>query len=329
MGLAPVRRRQSCSTGVAELQALAASDQLDVLAAALRHHDHGCACAAGPTDDKAISMTDATFVAGAPPPARPAPAWFRLPRLPARAIAPLLLLALWEIGSRAGVVPQRILAAPSQIAVTLVQLSLSGELWTNLGVSLARALAGFVIGSSIGAALAVFSGLSRRGELAIDPPVQMLRTLPFLALVPLFIVWFGIGETPKIALIALGVAFPVYLNLYNGIRGVDFKLIEAARSFGLSGWPLVRHVILPGAMPGLLLGLRMALTVSWLSLVIAEQINASAGLGHLINNARDFMQTDVIVVCLLVYAVIGLLADAGVRAIEARALAWRPSNLKA
>jgi sulfonate transport system permease protein len=210
----------------------------------------------------------------------------------------------------------------------LVELSLSGELWANLGVSLARALTGFAIGSLVGGSLAIISGLSRRGELAIDPPVQMLRTLPFLALVPLFIVWFGIGELPKILLISLGVAFPVYLNLYNGIRGVDSKLIEAARSFGLSGWGLVRHVILPGAMPSLLLGLRMALTVSWLSLVIAEQINASAGLGHLINNARDFMQTDVIVVCLLVYAVIGLAADALVRGVEARALAWRPSNLK-
>lgn len=250
-------------------------------------------------------------------------------RIPSRAVAPVVLILLWELGSRTGIIPPRILAAPSQVVVTLVELSLSGELWANLGVSLARALTGFAIGSLVGGSLAIISGLSKRGELAIDPPVQMLRTLPFLALVPLFIVWFGIGELPKILLISLGVAFPVYLNLYNGIRGVDAKLIEAARSFGLSGWGLVRHVILPGAMPSLLLGLRMALTVSWLSLVIAEQINASAGLGHLINNARDFMQTDVIVVCLLVYAVIGLAADALVRGVEARALAWRPSNLKA
>jgi sulfonate transport system permease protein len=250
-------------------------------------------------------------------------------RLPARAVAPLVLILLWELGSRIGLIPPRILAAPSQVVSTLVQLSLSGELWANLGVSLARALSGFVIGSLVGGSLAIISGLSKRGELAIDPPVQMLRTLPFLALVPLFIVWFGIGELPKILLISLGVAFPVYLNLYNGIRGVDSKLIEAARSFGLAGSALIRHVILPGAMPSLLLGLRMALTVSWLSLVIAEQINASAGLGHLINNARDFMQTDVIVVCLLVYAVIGLAADAAIRGVEARALVWRPSNLKA
>jgi sulfonate transport system permease protein len=310
-----------CPASGAEIGALAESGQLDALVGIFGRHTTGCSCGTAPRSDREARLT----VAIASIPSRALPRW----RLPQRAIAPLLLLALWEIGSHTGVIPQRILAAPSAIVVTLVQLSLSGELWTNLGVSLARALIGFVIGSTVGAALAIVSGLSRRGELVIDPPVQMLRTLPFLALVPLFIVWFGIGETPKIALISLGVAFPVYLNLYNGIRGVDAKLIEAARSFGLSGWGLIRHVILPGAMPALLLGLRMALTVSWLSLVIAEQINASAGLGHLINNARDFMQTDVIVVCLLVYAVIGLAADAAVRAIEARALAWRPSNLKA
>lgn len=254
------------------------------------------------------------------------PSWrFRLPR---RAISPLVLIALWEVGSRVGLIPPRILAAPSQVVATLFDMIASGELQANLLVSVGRAMTGLLLGSLVGGALALTAGLSKRGELAVDPPVQMLRTLPVLALVPLFIVWFGIGETPKILLIALGVTFPIYLNLYNGIRGVDPKLLEAARTFGLNGGALIRHVILPGAMPSLLLGLRMALTVSWLLLVIAEQINASAGLGYLINNARDFLQTDVIVVCLLVYAAIGLTADAGVRALEARALAWRPSLIK-
>ena len=136
------------------------------------------------------------------------------------------------------------------------------------------------------------------------------------------------GETPKIALIALGTMFPIYLNLYNGIRGVDPKLIEAARSFGLRGWSLIADVVLPGALPSFLLGLRYALAGSWLTLVVAEQINASAGLGYLINNARDFSRTDEIVVCLIVYALLGLTADAIVRALERRALAWRPSFIK-
>jgi len=243
-------------------------------------------------------------------------------------MSPLLLIALWELGSRAGVIPAHILAAPSSVVKTAWDMIVSGELPSNMLVSLGRALAGLAIGVTLGSALAVTAGLTRAGENAVDPPIQMLRTLPSLALSPLFIVWFGIGETPKIALIALGTMFPIYLNLYNGIRGVDPKLIEAARSFGLKGWDLIAEVILPGALPSFLLGLRFALAGSWLILVVAEQINASAGLGYLINNARDFSRTDVIVVCLLVYALLGLAADAVVRAIERRALAWRPSFIK-
>lgn len=155
--------------------------------------------------------------------------------------------------------------------------------------------------------------------------MQIKRTIPALALTPLFIVWFGIGETPKIALIAFGTIFPVYLNLYAGIRGVDPRLLDAAKSFGLSRWEQVWHVVLPAALPSLLVGLRYALSISILVLVVAEQINASAGLGYLINNARDFMRTDIIVVCLMVYAILGLGADWLVRSLEARALVWRPS----
>ncbi len=262
--------------------------------------------------------------------ANPAPtrAFGRLQWRNQRWISPLLLLLLWEAGSRAGVIPTHVLAAPSAVIGTAWGMIVSGELPSNMLVSLARAAAGLAIGVTLGSALAIASGLTRLGESALDPPVQMLRTLPSLALTPLFIVWFGIGETPKIALISLGTLFPVYLNLFNGIRGVDPKLIEAARSFGLNGRDLVFHVILPGALPSFLLGLRYALAGAWLILVVAEQINASAGLGYLINNARDFSRTDVIVVCLIVYALLGLSADALVRALERRALAWRPSFIK-
>ena len=255
----------------------------------------------------------------------------RAPRLTwksQRWMSPLVLILLWELGSRVGVIPARILAAPSSVIQTAWGMLISGELPLNMLVSLGRAAAGLVIGISLGSALAIASGLTKAGEHAVDPPIQMLRTLPSLALSPLFIVWFGIGETPKVALIALGTMFPIYLNLYNGIRGVDPKLIEAARSFGLRGWDLIREVILPGALPAFLLGLRFALAGSWLILVVAEQINASAGLGYLINNARDFSRTDVIVVCLVVYALLGLGADAVVRALERHALAWRPSFIK-
>lgn len=245
-----------------------------------------------------------------------------------RATSPLVLLLLWEIGARTGFIPDRILAAPSAVLGTFADLTLSGELPWNLLISLLRVLAGMAIGVGLGVVLALMAGLSKRGEVLVDPPLQMLRTLPLLALVPLFIVWFGIGEVPKVGLIALGAFFPVYLNLFNAIRSVDAKLVEAAQVFGLSWRELVRHVILPGAAPGFLLGLRYSLGVAWLCLVVAEQINASAGLGSLVNHARDFLRTDVIVLCLLVYAGIGLGADALVRALETRVLAWRPSFVK-
>jgi sulfonate transport system permease protein len=244
-------------------------------------------------------------------------------------LSPLAFLAVWEIGSRSGVIPERTLAAPSAVLTTLVDMVISGELPENLAVSFARAAAGLAIGVTIGITLALLAGLSKKGEAAIDPIMQIKRTIPTLALTPLFIVWFGIGETPKVALIAFATIFPVYLNLYSGVRGVDVRLLEGARSFGLSRAEVVWHVILPGALPALLTGLRYSLSVSILVLVVAEQINASAGLGYLVNNARDFMRTDIIVVCLLVYAALGLAADGLVRLIERRALAWRPSMVEA
>ncbi len=246
-----------------------------------------------------------------------------------RWLSPVLLLAIWEVASLTGVIPSRILAAPSAVVQTLAHLVVNGDLPNALIVSLARMAVGLAIGVTTGTVLALAAGLSKLGETLVDPPLQIIRPLPTLALTPLFIVWLGIGETPKIALISLGVTFPIYLNLFNAIRSVDPRLMEAGRSFGLSGWDLIVNVVLPGAMPGFLVGLRYALSVSLLILVVAEQINASAGLGYLINNARDFMQTDVIVVCLLVYALLGLGADLLVRALERRLLVWRPAFLKA
>lgn len=243
----------------------------------------------------------------------------------ARWFSPVMLLLLWELGSRFGVIPERTLAAPSSVLKTLFGMIASGELPANLLVSFWRVAAGLGFGVGTGVALALVAGLSRSGERAVDPLMQIKRTIPVVALSPLFIVWFGIGETTKIALIAFATVFPVYLNLYSGIRGVDARLLDAARSFGLSQRELIWNVILPGALPSLLVGLRYALTIAVIMLVIAEQINASAGLGYLINNARDFMRTDIIVVCLIVYAFLGLGADWLVRSIETRALVWRPS----
>jgi sulfonate transport system permease protein len=258
---------------------------------------------------------------------RPSPRYWRLDGL-RRVISPLVLVLLWEALSRAGIIPARTVAAPSAILATAWDLTRTGELPFNLLVSLARVAAGFVIGSILGAALATLAGLSRRGEDVLDAPLQMLRTLPHLALVPLFILWFGIGELPKIALVTLGAVFPVYLNLFAGIRGIDPKLLETGRVFGLDRLAIIRRIVLPGALPALLTGLRYGLGVSWLTLVVAEQINADSGIGHMINDARDFLRTDIIVVGLLVYALLGLAADALIRAIERRALRWRPTVLQ-
>lgn len=249
--------------------------------------------------------------------------------LRSRWLSPILLLAVWEGASRVGLIPEHVLTAPSQVLVTLFAMIRSGELPTNLIVSFGRAAAGLGIGVALGLVLGLVAGLSRQGEVLVDPLMQIKRTIPVVALAPLFIVWFGIGETPKIALIAFATLFPVYLNLYNGIRSVDKRLVEGALSFGLNRTQLIIHVILPGALPSLLVGLRYALSIAIVLLVIAEQINASAGLGFLINNARDFMRTDIIVVCLMVYALLGLGADLIVRAIENRALAWRPKLVEA
>jgi sulfonate transport system permease protein len=249
--------------------------------------------------------------------------------LRSRWLSPFILLGIWEALSRSGVIPEHTLAAPSTVLITLLQMIRTGELPHNLLISFGRVSLGLGIGVGLGVAFGLIAGLSRQGEVLVDPVMQIKRTIPVVALAPLFIIWFGIGETPKVALIAFATLFPVYLNLYNGIRGVDKRLVDAALSFGLNRWQLIVHVILPGALPSLLVGLRYSLTVAIVMLVIAEQINASAGLGFLVNNARDFMRTDIIVVCLMVYALLGLGADFLIRIVETRALAWRPKLVEA
>ncbi|WAL93582.1 ABC transporter permease [Streptomyces sp. Je 1-369] len=249
----------------------------------------------------------------------------RIPRWLRRTSGPLTLLALWQVLSATGVLAGDVLASPGTVARVAGDLIENGSLQNAMGVSLQRVALGLLFGTVVGTALALVSGLFRIGEDLVDASVQMLRTVPFVGLIPLFIIWFGIGEAPKIAIITLGVSFPLYLNVYAGIRGVDAQLIEAGESLGLSRWGLVRHVILPGALPGAMTGLRYSLGISWLALVFAEQVNADAGLGFLMVQARDFLRTDVIVVCLVVYAFLGLTADFVVRTLERLLLQWRPT----
>ncbi|MET9544122.1 ABC transporter permease [Streptomyces sp. NPDC006627] len=249
----------------------------------------------------------------------------RFPRWLRRTSGPVLLLALWQLLSATRVLTSDVLASPGTIARVAGDLIRDGSLPSAMGVSLQRVAVGLLFGIAAGTALALVSGLFRVGEDLVDAGVQMLRTVPFVGLIPLFIIWFGIGETPKIAIIALGVSFPLYLNVYAGIRGVDAQLIEAGESLGLSRWGLVRHVVLPGALPGAMTGLRYSLGIAWLALVFAEQVNADSGIGFLMVQARDFLRTDVIVVCLIVYAFLGLVADLVVRTLERLLLQWRPT----
>ncbi|MGX6448184.1 ABC transporter permease [Patulibacter sp. S7RM1-6] len=246
-----------------------------------------------------------------------------------RWISPLLLVLVWQLLSVAGVLPERTLAAPSQIASDAVDLVRQGVLTDALWVSLRRAVLGFLLGAAVALSAGVAVGLSRAGDAAIDPLMQMVRTIPLFGLVPLFILWFGIGELPKILLVALGVAVPLYLNVVGALRGIDPDLYDVADTLRLTRGERLRHVILPGALPGTLVGLRQSLGFAWLALIVAEQINASSGLGYMINNARDFLETDTIVVGLLAYALLGLATDAIVRRLERGALRWRDAEAAA
>jgi sulfonate transport system permease protein len=248
-----------------------------------------------------------------------------LPRWLRRLSGPVLLVLAWHLASVTGALPSEVLAGPSTVLASAAKLVATGELQEAMVVSLRRALTGLAIGGAIGVGLAVVSGLFRLGEDVVDAPMQMMRTVPSVALIPLLIIWFGIGESPKVALIAFGTAFPLYLNVYAGIRNVDTSLIEAGRTLGLSRLAMIRNVVLPGALPSALVGLRYSLGIAWLALVFGEQINATAGIGYLMANAREFFQTDVIVVCLVVYAFLGLAVDFIVRTLERIFLAWRPA----
>jgi sulfonate transport system permease protein len=250
-----------------------------------------------------------------------------------RLISPVIVLALWQILSSTGVISQQKLPSLSTLWTTAVHLITTdsptyGTLQHAMLISLGRVAIGFVIGGGLAMILAVVAGLSRFGENAIDPLMQALRTLPLFGLIPVFIVWFGIGESPKITLVALAAAIPLYLNTFAGIRGVDGKLAELGEVLGLRRSQMIRQIILPGALPTILVGLRQSLGTAWLALVVAEQINANAGLGYIINQGEQFLQQNVIFVALIVYLILGLLTDYIVRLIERRALAWRRGLLE-
>jgi sulfonate transport system permease protein len=238
-------------------------------------------------------------------------------------LGPVLLLVIWSIGSATGLLDPRVLSAPWTVVTTAGELIADGRLQSNLWTSTQRAFIGLGFGIVLGVVLALISGLSRIGEAVLDGPIQIKRAIPSLALLPLLILWLGIGESMKIVTILLGVFVPIYIHTHNGLRTIDARYVELAQTVGLSQWDFIRRVVLPGALPGFLLGLRFAVTGAWLSLVVVEQINSTSGIGYMMELARTYGQTDIIIVGLVLYGVLGLLSDGAVRLIQRKALSWR------
>jgi sulfonate transport system permease protein len=246
-----------------------------------------------------------------------------VPRPLQRLLGPALLLLAWHLLATLDVFDARTTPAPSTVLRTAMELASSGVLLANLLASLQLVIKGLALGLSVGLVAAVIAGLSRVGENIVDANMEILRAVPNFALLPILIAWFGIDDVSKVLLIALHVIVCVYINTYSAIRNVDSGLIEAARTFGVKRRELITSVVLPGALPGFLVGLRLALTGAWLSLIFAETINAPVGLGRMMSDAREYFRVDIIFVLLAVYALLGLLSLAGVRYLEARLLTWR------
>lgn len=237
-------------------------------------------------------------------------------------LVPVVLVIFWQVASVTGLLESRILPAPSAVLSAFWSLSVSGELWHHVKISAGRALLGLLVGGGLGLLLGLLNGSSKIASTLLDTTLQMIRNIPALALIPLVILWFGIDESAKLFLVAIGVFFPIYINTYHGIRSVDPQLIEMGKSYGLTRWQLYKDIILPGAMPSILVGLRFALGLVWVLLIVAETISAQAGIGYMTMNAREFLQTDVVLVGILLYALLGKLADVFAHYLERYLLRW-------
>lgn len=240
-------------------------------------------------------------------------------------LLPGSLLILWQLLGHYGILSEMLFPTPYTIARSFIELARAGELWSNLSVSAVRAVSGFALGGGLGLLLGILVGLFRRSERLLDPSLQMIRMIPSLAVVPLFILWFGIGEESKVLLIAKGAFFPVYINTFMGIRGTDNKLFEVSRVLGFSRMQQIWRLVLPAAVPNIMLGLRLSLGLSWLGLVVAELIASTSGIGYMMSDARQFADTPVVFVGIIMFAAAGLLSDTVVRLIEKRLLRWQDS----
>jgi sulfonate transport system permease protein len=244
-------------------------------------------------------------------------------------LVPLVVLLLWQVASSVGLLRDQVMPAPTAVAQAFWRVINSGELWRDVEISAWRAFTGFALGGGIGFVFGMLNGLSDLAEKLTDSILQMMRNIPHLALIPLVILWFGIGEEAKLFLVALGVFFPIYVNTLHGVRSVDRQLLEMTRAYGMSERAIFWRVVFPGALPSIFVGLRYGLGIMWLTLIVAETISASSGIGFMAMNAREFMMTDVVVVSILIYAALGKLADSIARLLERTCLSWNPVYAKA
>ncbi len=240
-------------------------------------------------------------------------------------LSTLAILALWTIVTASGLVGPRALPSPFDVLAAAWELTLNGRLPAALAASLARVLAGTALGLVLGLGAGLLAGYSRLGESIADRPLQMLRAVPFNALVPLFIVAFGIGELMKVSLIAVGVLVPIYLNTFAGVRNVDRRLVEVGLVYRVPQRLIATRILFLGALPSILTGLRFSLAIAWIALVTSETVNANAGVGYILAQAQRFVRTDQVFLCIVIYALLGILTDALVRRLEGRLLAWRTS----
>ncbi len=246
----------------------------------------------------------------------------------ARLLGPLLVIVVWQVAASAGLLDPRLLTGPDVVAQTASELIQSGRLQENVAASLHRALLGLFLGTTAGVVLAVVGGLTRIGEALVDGTLQVKRAIPNLALIPLLILWLGIGEEFKVTVVALGVMIPIYINTYGALVGIDGKLVELAEAQRLSKLVYIRKVLVPGALPGFFIGFRLAVVGSWMALIVVETINATSGVGYMMSQAQQYAQSDIILVGLVVYGIFGFTSDALVRLVEGRVLSWRQTLQK-
>ena len=240
-------------------------------------------------------------------------------------VLPVVVLIAWQTLGSVGILPAQLFSSPLLIVTTFIDLVQSGEMGMHLQISLTRALLGFALGGFLGVLLGVIVGMQKKSEEYLNPSIQMLRTVPLLAITPLFIMWFGFGELSKVLLIALGAFFPLYLQTFLGLRNVDKKLYDVARILEFSRLEQITKLMIPAALPNILLGIRLALSAAWMCLVVAELLGADRGVGFMIQDARSFMQTDVVFVGIIIFALAGKISDSFVRFLENHLLKWQDS----